>query len=496
VSSTPNPLKLTLGRDANGRLTSHTYNLANGATTVSDTVARTQSGQIVGDTIASGSSSLAATYGFDGADRLTTATIGSNTYTYGFGAQDSSCGSGNDKNPNSGKNSNRTSQIINSVTTYLCYDYADRLTSSSDALYNNPTYDSHGNMTQIGTGTTPLHLFYDSSDRSTGYEQYDNTTTGIGLYYDRDVQGRIIGRYKNTITSGTWVGAGSWFYHYTGSGDTPDYVRDSSWNIVEKTLQLPGGALLTIKPQEAQPNDQKQYSLPNIHGDVLLTTNAVGANTSNGNGPSSSFTYDPFGNVLPGSILPANTAGGSYGWVGQHEKMTEKDFALMPISMGARIYLPQLGRFAQVDPVEGGTENNYVYPADPINEFDLSGEFAFVPVAVFVGRIAVQQGLKWAAKHGAQHWAKGKAINGGFNFLKHVKKHTQEIGLKRVEAYTRSAWNTVKRATDSHKYGNIARTAYRDARGRITVINGVNKIVTHYKPDNIVREWNRIKRKF
>ncbi|HEY6736369.1 MAG TPA: RHS repeat-associated core domain-containing protein [Candidatus Saccharimonadia bacterium] len=42
--------------------------------------------------------------------------------------------------------------------------------------------------------------------------------------------------------------------------------------------------------------------------------------------------------------------------------------------MGARLYDPTFGRFTQVDPVEGGVENNYVYPADPVNKNDVSGK--------------------------------------------------------------------------------------------------------------------------
>jgi len=43
--------------------------------------------------------------------------------------------------------------------------------------------------------------------------------------------------------------------------------------------------------------------------------------------------------------------------------------------MGARVYLPTLGRFTQVDPVSGGNANDYVYAVDPINSNDFSGRF-------------------------------------------------------------------------------------------------------------------------
>jgi len=82
----------------------------------------------------------------------------------------------------------------------------------------------------------------------------------------------------------------------------------------------------------------------------------------------------PFGEPISGQTNPNNTATGStYGWVGQNEKDTETSFALAPTQMGARVYIPELGRFTAVDLVQGGTANNYTYPNDPVNDFDLGG---------------------------------------------------------------------------------------------------------------------------
>jgi RHS repeat-associated protein len=102
-------------------------------------------------------------------------------------------------------------------------------------------------------------------------------------------------------------------------------------------------------------------------------------------------------------VPPALSTG--YGYLGANARSTELPSGT--IEMGVRTYVPQLGRFLQVDPVAGGSANNYDYAnQDPINTLDLTGTVAnpycvAKCVAVIIGPVvAACAGLVSACKHG------------------------------------------------------------------------------------------------
>lgn len=388
--ATTNILSLSsITRDALGRENGNTYTLAN-SQTLTDQIERYTSGDIKQGT----ENGTSKSYSYDKAGRLTGATIGSNTYAYGFSAQNSSCTA--TPGYDAGKDGNRTSLTINGQSTTFCYNNGDQLVSSSDPTLTNAQYDSHGNTTSLGDATHKTELAYDASDRNTAIKAGDKETL-----FTRDAQGRVISREhkeNNTTTSEVQYG-------FTGSGDTPDFLMDSNGDVKQKYLTLPGDVLVTVKT-DSQGAGATTYSLPNIHGDVFATVNGAGALVN-------TFMTGPFGEVLPNqpaqpngatgnTSTPSNAADGTtYGYVGQHQKMTDTDTSSITggiIQMGARVYLPVLGRFLQLDPVEGGTDNNYAYVNDPVNDFDLDGNSWFGD-AWNNTKKAVTQAAKWAWKN-------------------------------------------------------------------------------------------------
>ncbi|MBL8160335.1 hypothetical protein JNJ66_07835, partial [Candidatus Saccharibacteria bacterium] len=200
-------------RDDLGRTTGQNYVLGDGTTTVSDSVTRSQSGQITGGTEHGQSKS----YSYDKAGRLTAATIGAHSYTYGFDAPTNCWGS---YNPNAHKNSNRTSMShtfngTTSTTTY-CYDFADRLIYSDDKDLEVPVYDDHGNTTRLGStwngGTDVTEFFYDASDRN---QEIRQNWGEKAISYDRDVQNRITMRWMQE----NGVNTDAQWYGFTTPGD-------------------------------------------------------------------------------------------------------------------------------------------------------------------------------------------------------------------------------------------------------------------------------------
>lgn len=176
------------------------------------------------------------------------------------------------------------------------------------------------------------------------------------ITYVRDATDRIVARKINGTTTVK--------YSYTATGDTTDITLDAAGNIIEATTVLTGGVLWTSRP-----GGTDVWSYPNIHGDLVATANSLGVKQ----GPTR--VYDPYGVPLGGSTIPDNSAGAfDYGWHGSQQRPLENQAGLTPvIEMGARQYSPTLGRFLEVDPIEGGVDNNYTYVLDPVNNSDLNG---------------------------------------------------------------------------------------------------------------------------
>ncbi len=167
--------------------------------------------------------------------------------------------------------------------------------------------------------------------------------------------------------------------HYSDTGDAPVWIEEqtrpdgaSAWSTTwSRNVLGPGGDLALIQPSSGI----AEVQITNLHGDVVATLD----NDTTITGVSDYVEATEYG--VPRS-LSADL--GRYEWLGAKRRSSESLGGL--VLMGARLYNPKTGRFLSRDPVSGGNDNTYAYPADPINVFDLDGEWGVPKWAKKVGR--------------------------------------------------------------------------------------------------------------
>lgn len=183
-------------------------------------------------------------------------------------------------------------------------------------------------------------ITYDANDHATSVEDGTNRVEETLSPSGRVIRRTVRDSATNVVSEDTYFG-------FDSGGDAPAYERAVS-----------GGPITTYLAGGIDAGGVITYQHANLHGDIVGTTNS-------GGGWTSVALADEFGVAT----TPPSTR---LGWLGSQQRPTVGASGLY--RMGARLYDPSVGRFTAVDPIAGGNDNDYDYPSDPINNFDLDGQ--------------------------------------------------------------------------------------------------------------------------
>jgi RHS repeat-associated protein len=219
-------------------------------------------------------------------------------------------------------------------------------------------YDALGRILTLPAADAPhpaagdVTLAYYDNDLARSIVQGGTTTT-----FTLDASNR---RATETVSNGS--DSSVTFRHYTDDSDNPTWITQGG--TTRRYTELVGDALaLTVDSA-----GRGSLTIASPHGDVVSTVDIVAAG-STATSLSGWNQFDEYGNPDPSNT--ADTGELNYGWLGENQRAVSGAGLIL---MGVRLYNPVTGLFTSVDPVSGGNANEYTYPADPINQFDLDGQ--------------------------------------------------------------------------------------------------------------------------